>query len=256
MMKRMLSKPWAQEFVAFLIVLYIELVRRSIRWEIRGEPIIEKIWEDKTPILGCVWHGRILMALQGWYKNRDRMVALASRSREGDIGSRLARWYKVGLIRGSSHNKNKPEKNKGGEAAYRAMLAHLAEGGSAVLTPDGPRGPRARAGYGAIRMARDTGVPIQPFTWSTRSKWVMHKSWDKHCLPQFFTKGVIIWGEQIHVAKDASQEDMEAARLLLETRMNDLTRKADEACGGEIIEPDEALRPGTGSDGIATGALK
>jgi len=256
MMKRMLSKPWAQELVALLAVLYIELVRRSIRWEVRGKPIIDKIWEDKTPILGCVWHGRVLMALQGWYKNRDRMVALASRSREGDIGSRLARWYNVGLIRGSSHNKNKPEKNKGGEAAYRAMLAHLATGGSAVLTPDGPRGPRMRSGYGAIRMARDTGVPIQPFTWSTKRKWVLGKAWDKHCLPQFFTRGVIIWGEQIHVAKDASQEDLEAARLLLETRMNDLTREADLACGGEIIDADENMRPGTGPGNVAKEVLQ
>lgn len=245
MLKRLLSKPWAQEIVAFLALLYVELVRRSIRWEVRNGEFVQKVWDENLPILGCVWHGRILMALQGWNKNYDRMVALASRSREGDIGSRFVRWYKVGLIRGSSRNSRKPEASKGGEVAYRAMVQHLRQGGSGAVTPDGPRGPRMRSGYGAVRMARDSGVPIVPFTWSTRRKTVLHKSWDKHCLPHFFTRGIIIWGDPIYVATNATSAELEAARLLLETSLNNLTRQADEATGGEVVEPDSELRPGT-----------
>ncbi|WP_417498475.1 lysophospholipid acyltransferase family protein [Maricaulis sp.] len=248
MLKRLLSKPWAQEIGAFLALLYVESVRRSIRWEVRNGDYVQRVWDENLPILGCVWHGRVLMALQGWNRHYDRMLALASRSREGDIGARFARWYKVGLVRGSSRNTSKPGANKGGEAAYRAMVNHLSQGGSGAVTPDGPRGPRMRAGYGAIRMARDTGVPIIPFTWSTRRKTVLHRAWDKHCLPHYFSRGVIIWGDPIHVAKTATPEELEAARLLLETRLNELTREADEAVGGEVIEPDERLRPGTGAN--------
>ena len=119
----------------------------------------------------------------------------------------------------------------------RAMPRCLAAGECIGMTPDGPHGPRMRAGYGAIRMARDTGVPIIPFTWSTRRKTVLHRAWDKHCLPHYFSRGVIIWGDPIHVAKTATPEELEAARLLLETRLNELTREADEAVGGEVIEP-------------------
>jgi lysophospholipid acyltransferase (LPLAT)-like uncharacterized protein len=251
MLKRLLSKPWAQEIVAFLALLYVELVRRSIRWEVRNGDYIQQVWDEDLPILGCVWHGRVLMALQGWNKHYDRMVALASRSREGEIGARFARWYKVGLVRGSSRNIAKPEASKGGEAAYRAMVNHLSAGGCGAVTPDGPRGPRMRAGYGAIRMARDTGVPIIPFTWSTRRKTVLHKAWDQHCLPHFFSRGIIIWGDPIYVPKTATTEELEAARLLLETRLNALTREADEAVGGQVIEPDERLRPGTGGNARA-----
>ena len=249
MLKRLLSQPWAQEIAAFLALLYVESVRRSIRWEVRNGEYVQKVWAENLPILGCVWHGRVLMALQGWNRHYDRMLALASRSREGNIGARFARWYKVGLVRGSSRNRDKPDAAKGGEAAYRKMVNHLNSGGSGAVTPDGPRGPRMRAGYGAIRMARDTGVPIIPFTWSTHRKSVLHRAWDHHCLPHYFTRGIIIWGDPIHVSKDATNEEMDAARALLESRLNELTREADEAMGGEIVEPDPAMRPGTGRAG-------
>ena len=242
MLKQLLTKNWFQEIVAFLAFAYIELVRRSIRWEVRGAEHINRVWDEGLPILGIVWHGRILMALEGWKKDMDRMTALASRSAEGNMGEKLVRYYGASVVRGSSRNRKKPEKNKGGEAGYRAMCAHLSAGGCGVVTPDGPRGPRMRVSYGAIRMASETGVPILPFNWSTRRKWVLHKAWDKHCLPQFFTKGIIIWGEPIHIGKNLSSEDLEAARLLVETRMNELCRQADEAVGGEIIEPAEELR--------------
>jgi len=75
---------------------------------------------------------------------------------------------------------------------------------------------------------------------------VLHKAWYHHCLPHFFTRGIIIWGEPIHVAKGASQADLEAARLNLENQLNALTLEADQAVAGEIVLPDEALRPGTG----------
>lgn len=249
MSKRLLAKPWAQEVVAFLVMAYVEVVRRTIRWEVRHKDRVERVWAGRLPIIGCVWHGRVLMALAGWTQQHDRMVALASRSREGEIGSRFARWYKVGLVRGSSRNADKPGKSKGGEAAYRAMVRHLSAGGCGALTPDGPRGPRMRAGYGAVRMARDTGVPIQPFTWSAARMTVLQRSWDRHCLPHFFTRGIIIWGEPIHVPADASAEQLEAARQLLEDRLNAISREADEAMGRDVIEPDERLRPGTGTAG-------
>lgn len=248
MLKKLLAQPWFQEVIAFLALVYIETVRRSIRWEVRNDEFIKQCWEDETPIVGAIWHGRVLMALQAWYKHYDRMHFLASRSREGDIGNRLVRWYRVHLVRGSSRNTLKPEKNKGGEQAYREMVSLIQAGQSGAMTPDGPRGPRYRAGFGAVRMARDTGAPLIPVTWSTRRKWIVRKAWDRHCIPQFFTRGVIIWGDPIHVAADAGPEELEAARLLLETRLNEMTREADEAMGCEPIEPSDRLRPGTAGE--------
>lgn len=245
MFKRLLSQPWAQEVLAFLVMLYLELAYRSTRWEIRGADRVEKVWNEAAPVIGCVWHGRLLIALKGWSRQQDRMLALASKSREGEIGARIARWYGVGVVRGSTRNPGKPG-SKGGETAYRRMVAHLKNGGCAALTPDGPRGPRMRAGYGAVQLARDTGVPILPFTWSVRRRHILRRAWDRHCLPGLFTRGIILWGDPIHVPGDATPDELEAARLLLETRLNALTRQADDAMGGPIVEPDAKQRPGTG----------
>lgn len=250
MLKRLLAQGWLQEIVAFLVVVYIETVRRSIRWEVRNSEFIDKAKAENIPIIGVIWHGRILMALQGWNRDRDRMMAVASRSRDAEFGAKLVKWYNVKLARGSSYNPAKPGENKGGGQAYREVLRHIETGGSGALTPDGPRGPRMRSSYGAVRLARDTGAPIIPFTWSTRRKTVVHKSWDKHCLPSYFTKGVIVWGDPIYVPAEASQDELEAARLEVEQVMNRITREADEAVGGEIIEPDPAPRPQKGADGM------
>jgi len=251
MMKRLMSQAWMQEIIAFLVFFYIETVRRSIRWEVRNGDFIQKVHAENIPIIGAIWHGRILMALQGWDRDRDRMMAVASRSRDADLGMRLVRWYNVKLARGSSHNKDKPGQQKGGSGAYREVMRHIEAGGSGAITPDGPRGPRMRASFGAVRLARDTGAPIIPFTWSTKRKLIVRRSWDRHYLPAYFTRGVIVWGDPIYVAKDASQAELEAARDLLEERMNAISLEADEAAGGESIAPDDNLRPVNAPDGAA-----
>ena len=250
MLKRLLAQAWMQEVIAFLVFLYIETVRRSIRWEVRNSEFIDKVHAENIPIIGVIWHGRILMALEGWHRNYSRMMAVASRSRDAEFGARLVKYYGVKLARGSSHNPNKPGSDKGGSKAYREVLRHIENGGSGAVTPDGPRGPRMRASYGPVRLARDTGAPIVPFTWSSRRKTIIHKSWDKHYLPSFFTKGVIVWGDPIYVARDATQEDLEAARAEMEEQMNRLSLEADEAAGGEIVRPDEKRRSTSHPDEI------
>lgn len=250
MLKRFMSKAWMQEIIAFLVFLYVETVRRSIRWEVRNGAFLEKVHKENIPIVGVFWHGRVLMALQGWNRNRVRMMAVASRSRDAEFGARFARWFNVKLARGSSHNRQKAHLDKGGSAAYREVLRHVEQGGSAAMTPDGPRGPRMRASFGAVRLARDTGAPILAFTWSTKRKTVLHRSWDKHYLPAFFTRGVIVWSDPIYVAPDATQEDLEAARDEMEAALNRISLEADEAAGGEVVLPDDADRQKTGPYGV------
>lgn len=189
-------------------------------------------------MLGCAWHGRITMCLAGWTKQRDRMVALASASREGDVSTRFARHFGVGTIRGSAGNPLKRKRDKGGASAYRQLVQHLQSGGCAVINPDGPGGPRMRAGEGVVRLARDAGVPLVPFTWSTRGKTILRKAWDYHCLPHFFTRGVMIWGDPIHVDPEADDAEIDRIRRLMEKRLNAMTADADRLAGGEVIEPD------------------
>lgn len=251
MLKRLLSQAWAQEIVAALAAAYMALVKRSIRWEVRNQHFVEPLYAGEQGLVGCVWHGRVLMTIAGWDLRRKKAVVLASKSREGEIGTRVARWYKVGVVRGSSYNPAKPDKNKGGDLAYRQIVRHTSEGGCSALTPDGPRGPLMRCGLGPIRLAKETGAPIISYTFSTVRKTFLKKSWDKHLVPHFFTRGVIVWGEPIWVPKDADAEQMEALRQKLESTLISITREADEACGGEVIMPAPPKEGRTASEAAA-----
>ena len=106
------------------------------------------------------------------------------------------------------------------------MVKDYQNGFDIALTPDGPRGPRYQVQIGVIELAKLTGRPIVPCTFSA-SKRKIFKTWDRFLLPYPFAKGVFIWGEPIHVDANGDQAHFEERRTLLERRLNELTERAD-----------------------------
>ncbi len=100
---------------------------------------------------------------------------------------------KVGFpsIRGSSANKDKADRAKGGSAALRDALRQLRTAGVA-LTPDGPRGPMRVMGDGVAVMARLSGAPVLFIGLSCRPA-VRLGSWDRAVLPLPFGRGAVVW---------------------------------------------------------------
>lgn len=119
----------------------------------------------------------------------------------------------------------------------RAMLRILKDGGSIGITPDGPHGPRMRVSPGTIALAKFSGVPLLPTTFSS-TKGKIFRSWDHFFLAGLFGKGVFLWGDPIYVPRDADAAEMERLRLELENSLNTLTRLADDKCGREPVEPE------------------
>tara|TARA_B100002052_G_scaffold262847_1_gene257582 strand:- start:572 stop:886 length:315 start_codon:yes stop_codon:yes gene_type:complete len=87
-----------------------------------------------------------------------------------------------------------------------------------------------RASDGIISVARMAGVPIFPATYSVARGRVLG-SWDRFLVAAPFSRGVFVWGEPLHVDRNANADAMEAARIELEERMNAITRDADERVG-------------------------
>jgi hypothetical protein len=56
-------------------------------------------------------------------------------------------------------------------------------------------------------------------------------SWDRFNLALPFGRGVFLWGEPIEIAADLDAAGLEEARLLVETRMNEMAREADRRVG-------------------------
>ena len=180
-------------------------------------------------MIGAFWHNRIMLMTEIW--NSDRPFAmLQSKHPDGRLIARTIEHLGIEDIVGSAG------KGKGGAQALRSMLRALKSGTSVGVTPDGPRGPRMRASGGVIALARMSGAPIYPVTWNVSRRRVL-RSWDRFILALPFSRGVYIWGEPIHVPRDADEAQMEVLRLELEERLNQLCAQADAALGTDPIAP-------------------
>lgn len=240
MLKAILTSTPVQALLGALLAGYMSLVKATTRWERRGLSHAEAIWARETGVVGCVWHGRILMTIAVWpIKTAQPPAILISRSKDGDVVARAANHHGVGVVRGSSLNQRKKSKQKGSVSAFREMVRHVETGGCMAITPDGPRGPRMRAGSGAVKLARTANAPLIPVGWST-SRAIIAKSWDRFMLPLPFARGVIVYGEPIETAADADEAAIEAARAVLQERLVAANIEADEAARGEAIQPAEA----------------
>ena len=225
--KRVLRSRLGLASLAWLFARYTGLVYATSRWQTLGREEADALLGAGRPFIAAFWHGRLMMAPQGW-RAEPTMHVVVSRHRDGESIARAVRHLGVATIRGS--------RTRGGAAALRASLRLLRDGGYLGITPDGPRGPRMRVQPGVIALARLSGVPIVPATYAVSRRRVAG-SWDRFVIALPFSRGIYLWGQPIHVAADADEDAMERARLLLEERLNALTADADRMVGAAPIEP-------------------
>jgi lysophospholipid acyltransferase (LPLAT)-like uncharacterized protein len=213
---------------------YIRLVWATGRWEIRNGATPEQYWSQGKPFIIAFWHGRMLILPCMW-PTTSKMHMLISMHRDGEMIARAIGYFGHGTVRGSAA-KPGSDKEKGGAAALRGMLKALKANEYVGITPDGPRGPRMRATDGIVTVARVSGVPVIPCSYSARSRRVL-STWDRFVIPLPFTRGLIVWGEPIHVARDANAAQLAQARLAIEAGLNAVTNEADSAMGVEPVQP-------------------
>ena len=174
------------------------------------------------------------MMSSNWHPARP-LYMLISGHPDGKLVARVVRLLGFKTLEGSTR--------RGGADALRAMLRILKDGGSIGITPDGPHGPRMRVSHGTIALAKLSGAPLLPTTFSS-TKGKVFKSWDRFFLAGLFGKGVFLWGDPIYVPRDADAAEMERLRVVLEESLNTLTRSADDRCGRIPVVP-ETDNPGT-----------
>ena len=204
---------WLGPWLAYRVI-------RILGWTMRFEvvnPHIQKSFVEKSiPFIGAFWHDRILM-MPLEYRGK-KLGFLVSPHRDGlIIGKALKRFGLVPIFGSSSRD---------GSSALKEMVRAIQNGSDMAIVPDGPRGPRHRLQFGVIELARRTGNPILPLSFSASKKKIF-KTWDRFLLPYPFSKGVFVWGEPIYVDRDGDRDYLEKMRLLVERRLNELTEEAD-----------------------------
>jgi lysophospholipid acyltransferase (LPLAT)-like uncharacterized protein len=225
-MKLNLSDIWTEikwRVIGTAGKLFIDALFSTTRIEITGYDKVKDLYEKKQGIL-VFWHSRILL-ISYLYKGQNASI-LTSRSRDGEYIARLVKKQGHEAIRGST--------GKGGVRAGAMLIRRLREGRSAVVIPDGPQGPRFVVHPGVILLAKKSGLPIGPITYSAKNIKIFN-SWDRFILPMPFTTCRVIYGNPVWVPADADKETAEKCRLQLETEMCRITRDAD-AHFGHVIE--------------------
>ncbi len=232
---RILDSGAGRAVLANAISGYIGLVHATGRWDTVRREIPERFWRAGTPFIGVFWHGRLAMMPKSW-DPRMAVHLMISEHRDGRLIARTIRCFGYRTIAGSTR--------KGGAAALRNVLRALEAGDCVGITPDGPRGPRMRASMGVIAAARLSGAPIVPGTFAASPRSVAG-SWDSMIVPWPFGRGVFVWGEPIHVPRDADGDAQEACRREVEARLNAITAEADALVGQATIEPAPAAPAGS-----------
>ena len=231
-MASLLRSPAVQATLGTALAAHMALVKRTTRWDILGFERVQPIVESGEGLIALTFHNRFLMLNSAWEKGWQMPHVMISRSRDGNVVHRTSRALGLRTIRGSTR-KLTSDRDKGGASAGNAALRALEQGGCIVITPDGPRGPRQRVQPGALRLAKLSGAPIVPCAFAVSRRRTLD-TWDRMVVPKLFGRGIIQWGEPMHVGRDA---DVDALRAELETRMNADLAAADRAVGHETCPP-------------------
>lgn len=198
-------------WIAYWLLLFLG---RTQFWRVRDPHGVAALPASRQFIF-VFWHNRLAL-MPYFYSRRTRgrkAAAMISASRDGEFATDILKRFGIAPVRGSS--------SKGGSAALRGLAEKLTEGYDAVITPDGPRGPRYAAQAGAVMLARLTGVPIIPVSY--RLSWnVRVKSWDGFMIPLPLGRCELRIGEPIVVATDADEAALETARQKMERQLLEL----------------------------------
>lgn len=196
----------AQRAAAAAAFVLERLLTATLRYE----------WQDASGLLGapatppvifCIWHNRLALAMVVHRRYPRRLAALISASRDGALLTAILGRFGVVAVRGSSSRR--------GPQALLELKRQAERGYDLAITPDGPRGPRYVVQEGVISLAQVTGLSIVPVTCNLSRKLCVG-SWDRFQIPLPFARCEIILSQPMAVPRGASAADREELRAGLE----------------------------------------
>lgn len=155
------------------------------------------------------------------------LVAMTSKSRDGEIAAALARSLGFRVARGSSA--------RGGSEALLEIRSWVKQGSSVLFACDGPKGPLGDVKAGVVLLARGTGAPIVPIHAWGSARWQARRSWTRMAFSIPFCPVGIWMGAPLHV--DPSQPDNRPCQLQLARALAELAVEASRWWGPAARPP-------------------
>jgi lysophospholipid acyltransferase (LPLAT)-like uncharacterized protein len=224
---RPLRNPVIQSILSHLLAGWMSFCFATIRWTHENRAVAEQVWAEGGGVLCVFWHSRIGLSPACWPLDRAQPAkALISLSPDGQFIAKAVALQGFPAVRGSSANKDKVDRAKGGSQALRDGLKQLKIGALAI-TPDGPRGPARQMAEGLPLMAKLSRAPALFIGMSCHPA-IRLDSWDRALLPLPFGRGAIVWD----VARYPDGADVADVSAQWTQRLNAVEDRADAIVSG------------------------
>jgi lysophospholipid acyltransferase (LPLAT)-like uncharacterized protein len=211
---------WLARFFGRCMAAYVALVARTTRAS--GPPI-----GQERAIL-AIWHESNLVSAIAVLKLRQDKspVAFSTRGFRGIVMNTMLRSLGADVV-------TLPEEggaSRGEATSLSREMARLGRAGrSLVISCDGPFGPYRIVKPGVLIVARESGLPIQPWAVASRPPVRLDRRWDRMILPLPFGRLRVHEGQIIRLA----ERDRIKPRLgELQAELERVQELADERMGG------------------------
>jgi lysophospholipid acyltransferase (LPLAT)-like uncharacterized protein len=196
-----------------LMAAYVRLVAATCR--IEGPSV------SQEQVVLAFWHEYNLVAATAAYKlRRGRWhVSFSTQTFRGEVMSAMLAAIGAGSV-------PLPAENERAEAARLSReLARLGrEGATVVVSPDGPMGPYRRAKPGALIVARESGLPLQPWAVVARPSFRLNGRWDRHIVPLPFGRMRVVEAAPIDVG---AREPIRPLLARLQSALDEVASRSD-----------------------------
>jgi lysophospholipid acyltransferase (LPLAT)-like uncharacterized protein len=205
---------WLARLIGRAMALYVRLVAATSR--VTGEVTQE-------PVVLAFWHEYNLVAAAAAQRRRQcrHHVSFSTQTFRGAVMDAMLAGLDAGSVPLPAPD------DRAGSARLSLELARLGrEGASPGVSPDGPLGPYRRAKPGALLVARESGLPLQPWAVSARPSFRLGRRWDRHIVPLPFSRIRVYPAEPIEVAPRVSLRPLLAR---LQAALDEVADRADDA---------------------------
>lgn len=200
------------------------LIQRTVRIDRRGAAF--SFMQRREPFIFTYWHHDQLPVLFEVSRAFSYMPPLymLSPGRTGALSASVLDVVGVKTVAGSGSN-------KGWEAIDILTRRVRRWPQSVFLLADGSRGPDQELRWGAVNLARDTGLPVIVARSWGNNLFCLRWTWMKLAipLPRPWGRCVVLTSDPLWVKPDATLEDLAEARRELQSRL-DAMGEAAHAC--------------------------
>ena len=217
MIKRLTRTVLGSFFLSIILAAVMGLLVVTLRWTHKGRAELKSRLRSGKPEIIIFWHEHLFVMSPVLPRHCS---ALQSPHPDGRVLAGASRLFGLRPIWGSSNRK--------ALSGLRQMASELRSGRSAVITPDGPRGPARTLSMGPVSLAQLSGASITIVSWSAQNCW-RAKSWDKMRFPKPFSPITCKWSKPITLPRTKSKTELEQQRLLIEAQLNKLVSSVDDS---------------------------